>query len=506
MKKSLKDWNKILQECAKDLSRRDFIMQVCSWQPFNFYKTQEGVSKYPETELRPISLVSVKEYTKDYPWWIEYNKEVSSEPFFHQLKAFFQNTPHATLQTHGWWIENSDWSDAIYDWAKNVYLSVSTWDDAENVLYSFKIESWVRNIISSINVTRNCESIFDSKTVRNSQFIFYSQYIYDSSQIRFSSNLIGCSYCFGCNNLQNQSYCINNIQLSKEEYSIHSKKLLSRKELYEEYKDRFLEPWGKKLSVESTWDGLYHCSNVHQWFEVSHMKDCTKLLYTDGWSNSSECHSCLDVAVDNSHNLYGVCSNAFGEHIYHSIYLTNCQSIYYSYFMQQCSYCLWCIGLKNKQFCIFNKQYTKEERHQKVNDIFTKMKMSWELWKTLPWSINPFYFNDTAAYLIDDSFTKEEVEAAGYLRRDEEIKVDIPEWMDVVEVKDLWEYEWFDSEWNWIIDSSILKKVICDEDWNSYRVIKMEYDFLVKHGLPLPRQHRLKRLKWHFKINNQGVL
>jgi len=24
--------------------------------------------------------------------------------------------------------------------------------------------------------------------------------------------------------------------------------------------------------------------------------------------------------------------------------------------------------------------------------------------------MNPFYFNDTAAYLIDDSFTKEEVE------------------------------------------------------------------------------------------------
>jgi hypothetical protein len=28
----------------------------------------------------------------------------------------------------------------------------------------------------------------------------------------------------------------------------------------------------------------------------------------------------------------------------------------------------------------------------------------------------------------------------------------------------------------------------------------MEYDFLVKHGLPLPRKHRLERLKWHFKI------
>lgn len=54
-----------------------------------------------------------------------------------------------------------------------------------------------------------------------------------------------------------------------------------------------------------------------------------------------------------------------------------------------------------------------------------------------PASMNPFYFNDTAAYLIDGSFTKEEVEAAGYLRRDEEIKVDIPEGCETVSVDQL---------------------------------------------------------------------
>ena len=55
--------------------------------------------------------------------------------------------------------------------------------------------------------------------------------------------------------------------------------------------------------------------------------------------------------------------------------------------------------------------------------------------------MNPFYFNDTVAYLIDDSFTKEEVTKAGYLRRDEEIKVDIPEGSDVVESKNLAQFQ-----------------------------------------------------------------
>jgi len=55
--------------------------------------------------------------------------------------------------------------------------------------------------------------------------------------------------------------------------------------------------------------------------------------------------------------------------------------------------------------------------------------------------MNPFYFNDTAAYLIDPSFTKEEVTKLGYMRRDEPIKVDIPAGAQVVKTSDLGDYE-----------------------------------------------------------------
>jgi hypothetical protein len=45
------------------------------------------------------------------------------------------------------------------------------------------------------------------------------------------------------------------------------------------------------------------------------------------------------------------------------------------------------------------------------------------------------------------------------------------------------------------IDADILKKVIKDEKGNYYRIVKMEYDFLMKHGLPLPELHWLERIK-----------
>ena len=114
--------------------------------------------------------------------------------------------------------------------------------------------------------------------------------------------------------------------------------------------------------------------------------------------------------------------------------------------------------------------------------------------------MNPFYFNDTAAYLIDPSFTKEEVEKAGYLRRDEPIKVDIPSDLECLDVCDLDKYEGYDEQGKWYIDEAILKKVIVDEQGNAWRVVNMEYAFLIKHGLPLPRKHWLERMKENFRI------
>jgi hypothetical protein len=130
-----------------------------------------------------------------------------------------------------------------------------------------------------------------------------------------------------------------------------------------------------------------------------------------------------------------------------------------------------------------------------------------------PATMNPFYFNDTAAYLIDPSFTKEEVTAKWYLRRDEPIKVDIPAGVQTVKTSELDQYEWrrdvqtgrvgtqFVASSERRIDPEIMKKVILDEQGNAYRIIPMEYEFLMKHGLPLPRKHWLERMKENFRIS-----
>jgi len=220
-----------------------------------------------------------------------------------------------------------------------------------------------------------------------------------------------------------------------------------------------------------------------------------------------------------SQNTYGWVSNWGWDDNYNNILLWFGSKNYYCFYTIGCHHCLGCVGLKNKSFCILNKQYTKEERFEKANEIFEQMDRDWTLGKFFPASMNPFYFNDTVAYLIDDSFTKEEVEAEWFLRRDEKIKVDIPEWSEIVKSSELDKYQWWLAKWpdkppllkevpsdreaedfTRYINPEILKKVIVDGNWDSYRIVKMEYDFLMNHWLPLPELHWLERIKLGFKF------
>lgn len=222
------------------------------------------------------------------------------------------------------------------------------------------------------------------------------------------------------------------------------------------------------------------------------------VAWTEEWnSNFFDVFGAGAPSGDDFYAVIGAWTGA--QWVYCCSHINGGTNIFYSYYCQNCSYCLWCVGLKNKEFCIFNKQYTKEERHQHVEQIFAQMDKEWTLGDFFPRSMNPFYFNDTVAYLLDPSITKEEATRLGYLRRDEPVKVDIPNGIDVIETSQLAAYESFDT-WVRHIDPAILAKIIVDAQWNYYRIVKMEYDFLMKYGLPLPRKHWLDRLKIHFDL------
>ena len=80
------------------------------------------------------------------------------------------------------------------------------------------------------------------------------------------------------------------------------------------------------------------------------------------------------VVVSDSVDIYASLDTGRTEQMYCCIRCGNNSShCYYSINLATCSFCFGCIGLTNKSYCIFNKEYSKEERHEKVNQIFEQM-------------------------------------------------------------------------------------------------------------------------------------
>jgi len=461
---------------------REFLKEICSWKNIVLTKNRGMISRYPEERL--TRLVSPDQEINILSQEIDRDKD-----FFTQFKElFYAQDHHSVLMFYG--NENADYSDSTFG-AKNVYLSFEVWYNASNVVYSMMVYNNAHDVVGSTLVANDASIVFNSHLVERSSKIFYSSMIFDSNNIWWSSNLSWCTECLFCADLNNQSYCIENKQYSKEDY-------LQRKVFL--LKSNFDTGLIQTAKTKKNYDATDKVTDSSQVFLSTWMTASRNILFGCWVWGSSECIDWISVGID-SHQLYGcLATGTHSSNLYFCVEVGSSTSCYYSYYLESCSFCLWCIWLKNKSYCIFNKQYEKDERYAEVERIFAGMESEWTLWKFFPWSINPYYFNDTLAYLADDSFTKEEVEKDWYLWRDEEIKVDIPVWLDVINVDDLSAYESVDTDWTTRIDPEILKKVIIDAQWNYYRVVPMEYKFLKKYGLPLPREHWLERIKKVFDL------
>jgi len=471
-------------------------MELWSWFTLVFYKQQWIVSKYPPTS-RISKVTDISSFDKNIDDRMSMHAYASQKWFFKNFAILFSSI------THPWTImyalaENADFANEVLA-SKNVYLSSTVIKDCENVLYSSNIKEWSSDVLNSVMVWNNSQNVYMWVGIIESSNIFYSRCIKNSSNIWFCVNCVWCSHCMMCVDMENASYCIRNKQYTKEEYIKIKTELLKRKDkFYHRYKQLPIT-WKNIWSTRVTWSFVCQSQDVENWLYSYWLKQVrNSIIWWGKWVNEYMADIICWCTIGNDH-IYGVVwAWAWSSHLYCSCHIV-WSHIYYCYYMENCSFCLWCVGLKNKQFCILNKQYTKEEWHQKVNKIFATMEKEWSLWFFFPAAMCPYYFNDTIAYQLDDSFTKEEVEEKWYLRRDEVVKVDIPEWIEVVNTSELGKYEWWKDN-TWWIDHDITKKVIQDKTWNIYRIIGMEYDFLMKHGLPLPRKHRLERLKNNIRM------
>jgi len=497
----IKQREKKIQNLRKQTSFRDFVKEIASRCPFVFHNHAWVISRYPKTD-RIKNVVSNSTFRENRDNLINNWLDYDSNKTFGQNFSTLLHTIDLSWTITQMENENSDYADSVV-WSRNCYLSVVVIEECENVLYSFLVLEKCSNILNSISVVGWSSNIFTSVGVANSFNVFYSKFIQNSSNLWFCRNMLWCQECIMCDWLENKSYCIQNKEYPKEEYLAEKKRILAAKSKYYYWYEHVKNEAINYNAKNSTWNDINFSENVQDGYFANRMYNARNVLFV-GWGNNSckNFYDCFDTWV-NSEDFYwneGCWSNSHW--VYLSSQIEQSTQIYHSYYLNNCSFCFGCIWLTNKQFCIFNKQYEKDQWFEKVNQIFAQMETEGSLWRFFSGSTTPFYFNDTAAYLIDDSFTKEEIEKDGYLRREEEIQVDVPSWANVTTIAELDQYESLDSEGNRQINPEILTKVIKDEQGNIYKIVKREYDFLMKYGLPLPRNHWLDRIKlWFWAIN-----
>ncbi len=164
-----------------------------------------------------------------------------------------------------------------------------------------------------------------------------------------------------------------------------------------------------------------------------------------------------------------------------------CHEAFYSVECQSCKNIFGCVGLRNKEYCIFNKQYCAEEYGRLAAKLAAHMTRSGEWGEYFPMSLSHFAYNHSLAqeyFPIEKSFAQAQNwkwgEEKQVLTITEGQGVKIPETIEEV------------------TDSILSSPLTCEKSGKLYKLTPKELQFYRKHGIPLPRlcpdQRHIRRL------------
>ena len=435
-------------------------------------------------------------------WWsdelngLDYGKDVNfSLNFFEQLKELFFEVPSSNQTC--WDMTNSEYCTGANN-LKNCYLVfVSTY--SEDCMYSAEIN----RTKNSLDVTRieSSEFCYQSFALTKCYRTLFSSHCENCMDVWFSRDLVGCNYCFGCTNLRNKQYCIFNEKYSKEDYEkiINSFNLGSHQSI-EEFKGKTKDIIDK--SVRKYIEGRYNLNVSGEYINNSKNVFCSYYVIQGEDSKYIQCFftpgfkDCYDCTLwgENSELCYE-CSS-LGQSCYNNKFNYRCSrgshDCEYSYSCYNCSYCFGCSGLRNKQYCVLNKPYDKEEYFKMVEKIkkhmdempYTDSKGNiYKYGEFFPNELSPFSYNES---LAQDYFplNKEETFNKGYRWKEREEKnyqIDI----GIVDVPDNIKE----------VDESIANKVIecehkdkCNHQCTkAFKIVSEELQFYKRMNIPLPR-------------------
>lgn len=468
-----------------------------------FYTNNCSAPDHGEQLISLIPNVSKFEiYDHDFWWSDEWGAHQTQQEydlnkaFFEQVKNLFIKVPFA--QTfRGANTVASEFS-AYGTEIKNCYY-VFGGLKSENIIYGcWPIFS--KDTVDSL-AAQNCEKCYEilfSLNNYNSDFIISSDDCLDS---KFLMDCKNCTNCFGGINLRNKKYVFFGEQLTKEDYEKKISQInLGSRSVFKHWEDEFKKYINSSIKkplrnrknvINSRGDVLIDCRNCFEsfWIEEGEnlryanlgikVRDSMDIVLTS--LNSSECYE----------NNYSLASNR----LKFSFFNRASSDLEYCMDCNNCTNCFGSNGLRNKKYCVFNKQYSETEYWELVDKIKTKILKDGEYGEFFPVSMSPFPYNSTLAH-IEFPMGKEKIESIGGFFFEPEISMNENERSNVLQSSDI-----PDDIKN--VDDEIVKKIlICEVTGKPFRITKPELNFYRTKSLPIPAKHPYQRILERFEKKN----
>ncbi|MEK7539452.1 MAG: hypothetical protein AAB595_02340 [Patescibacteria group bacterium] len=446
-------------------------------------------------------------------WWgdgwdptdygIQYDFQKS---FFSQFKKLLEKVPHPNLFIGK--CVNTFYGNYIGEF-RNSYLISASWE-GENVIYASRCNFCKDSM--DMYITTKCEFCYDDISSTKCYETFFSHNADSCTSSYFLYDCKNCINCFGCISLRNKSNCMWNVQLTKDEYNKKLKALdigsfknfKKAKEKFEKLKLSAKRRFANIInSTDVSGDDIFHADNSKACFGVlEEIKDCKFLMNSFRTKDSYDGYGLGLVEL-----LYeGMDSGVNGSSQLFVLTVWECLNAEYSFNCHGCNNIFGCVGLRNKNYCIFNKQYEKVEFGKlreliikQMNKVFyiDKRGNKYGYGEYFPIEISPFGYNETVS---QDYFplSQETILKNGY----NYIEKEKSEYKTTCLSEDLSDHIEGANE-------NVLSLIIeCGSCKRPYKIIQNEYIFLKRFNLPLPRncfecrhQERFKKVNppklWH---------
>ncbi len=439
-------------------------------------------------------------YERDY-WWSDKWDQLKSgrdydfsKPFFEQFRELMEKTPLPNLANSN--TVNSEYGNHNA-YVKNCYLVYASFE-VEDLTYCSRIVGSKNSFdLLVANLSTQC---YDDTKCGSLNRVFFS---YDSDESVNCAFLYACKNMIdslGCINMRNKSNCIFNQQYTKEEYAKERAKydfgsykgLTEFRKKFAEFIKQYPRRYGLiHKSLNSVGDTIFNSKNVYMGFDIyGGLEDCRYVIH--GWDHTRDVYDGFGFGANLSNSYEIIDTGKEATRNLFSVFTHSCQNVNYTYACQNSKDLFGCVGLRSKQYCILNKQYTKEEYETLVPKIIEHMNdmpyldkrgRVYKYGEFFPTELSLFAYNETIAQEYYPK-NKSAILEAGYNWREPDTKqykitlqpADLPD-----HIKD--------------VSDDILNQVIacehegkCNEQcMGAFKITPFELEFYKKMNLALPR-------------------